>query len=288
MKFNRYISSVALALCGSLLLATGPAYAKFNGSDTLHIGAGAGSACATGGCFVYNGTEVNDVGAGNSVSIYENAGGLDVDATATQPLLLILAIPNQTTNFFASNPITNVTFYNPYPVPFNAGAGVAGSAFIPTAGVYGLNGPGTEDHSYFGSMTSGDIYSFLSLAEPNNNSNSFTNLQAADLAANSITATSFGIHVFAIKNDAAAASDRILSGKGLANITFNSGALPVGTFAVAYGFKGDFAGGSGRVFSTPFTQVGVTRVPEPQVLSLFVLALTGSMWHRRRRGILAA
>lgn len=98
------------------------------------------------------------------------------------------------------------------------------------------------------------------------------NLKAAELAVNGTLATSFGIHVFAAKNDAALASNRVLGGKGLANITFNSGALLARTFAMAYGFKGNFAAGNGKVFSTPFTNAGLTRVPEAPVLDLFVLA----------------
>lgn len=287
MKSNRYVSSVTAAMCAWLLLIALPTQANFSGSATLHVGAGAGTPCATGGCFVY-GNEVNSLGAGNTLSIYENSAGKTVAATASKPLLLILAIPNQTTNYFASNPIANVTFYNPYPAAFDNNTGVAGSAFIPTAGIYGLTGPGPVDQSYFGSMTSSNIYTFLSLAEPTNNSNSFTNLKAAELAVNGTVATSFGIHVFAIKNNAAVAGDRILAGKGLANITFNSGALPAGTFAMAYGFKGNFAAGNGTVFSTPFTQAGLTRVAEPPVLGLFVLALSGSLLTWRRRETVAA
>ena len=287
MKSNRYISFFASTMCAWLLIIALPSQAAFNGSTTLRVGAGAGTACATGGCFVY-GDEVNSLGAGDTLSIYQNAANRTVSASASTPLLLILAIPNQTTNYFASNPIANVTFYNPYPAAFDNNTGVAGSSFIPAAGVYGLNGPGTEDQSYFGSMTSSNIYTFLNLAEPTNNSNSFTNLQAAELAVNGTVATSFGIHVFAIKNDAAVANQQILAGHGLANITFNSGALPAGTFAMAYGFKGNFAAGEGRVFSTPFTHSGLTRVPEPPVLGLVVLALSGSMVSWRRRETAAA
>jgi len=285
MKSTRYRSAFAAALGGWLLLAGLPAYAAFSGSATLRVGSGAGTPCAIGSCFVYNGNEVNSLGDGDKLSIYENAANEVVSASANKPLLLILAIPNQTTNYFASNPISNVTFYDSYPTAFNSNSGTAGSSFIPTAGVYGLNGPGAENQSFFGSMTSSNIYTFLNLAEPTNNSNSFTNLKAAELAVNGIVATSFGIHVFAIKNDAAASADRILNGHGLANITFNSGALPAGTFAMAYGFKGNFAAGNGKVFSTPFTQAGLTRVPEPQVLSLFVLAfVSGSVLKWGRRG----
>lgn len=282
MKSIRYIRFIATALCGWLMVISLPASAGFNQSATLRVGAGANSSCPIGGCFVY-GNEVNALGAGNTLSIYENSSNKDISASHDQPLLLILAIPNQTTNYFASNPIANVTFYNPYPDALNTNSGVSGSAYIPAAGIYGLNGPTSPVQSFFGSMTGGEIYSFLQLAPPTNSSNNFTNLTAGELAVNGIVATSFGIHVFAIQNDAVNAGDQILAPHGLANITFNSGALPVGTFAMAYGFKGNFASGDGRVFSTPFTNAGLTRVPEPAVLSLFVLALTGSMVTRRGR-----
>src|SRR5215472_9300651 len=54
--------------------------------STLHIGAGAGTVCAT-GC----GGHPNLIGTGSGVDIYQNSSGAP---NLSQPLLLILGVPN--------------------------------------------------------------------------------------------------------------------------------------------------------------------------------------------------
>jgi hypothetical protein len=142
-----------------------------------------------------------------------------------------------------------------------------------------MNSPTAVNTGFFGAMTNtkgAEAYSFLNLSGANN-SNSFTNWAGADLSINSITATSFGMYVFALTSSAT------LDANGLINILFNSGALPLGTFAIAYGCTTALANPctGGDVFSTPFTEAGLTTTgrqstPEPSSLFLFgvgILAL---------------
>src|SRR6266487_3241728 len=116
---------------------------------TLHIGPGAGTACAT-GC----GGDPNIIGT-TKLDIYQNsggAGGLD------NPILLILGIANTSGNFVTGG-ITD-TYINPYP----GGTSTAGTASTATAGTYGLKSAVSGD--YFGSMTAGqEVYSFLTLMQ---------------------------------------------------------------------------------------------------------------------------
>jgi hypothetical protein len=77
--------------------------------------------------------------------------------------LLILGIPNNTTNLFSTNPITSVTSYGPYPGAF-PGGGMAGSSGFAIAGTYGLKSLITVRTGFFGSMKSGkEICIFLTL-----------------------------------------------------------------------------------------------------------------------------
>src|SRR5207248_3711020 len=138
------------------------------------------------------------------------------------------------------------TGINTYP----GGTNSTGSATFGGAAAYGWNG-----HGYVGSMTSGDVYHqsfFTPSGKGVDASNSFTNWAAADLAKNGITATSFGIYVFAVTDN--------LGPQGLVNFTFASGALTKGDFVVAYGNDGS------HVYVNPFTEAGLvtggSTVPE--------------------------
>ncbi len=233
------------------LVGVSPAWAD---PATLHIGPGVGTPCAM-GCA----GDPNLIG-GSVVDIFQNSGGAP---SLFQPVLLIIGVPNDTTNLFASVPISAVSF-------INGGTTTAGSAAFATGGTFGLKSPTAG--GFFGSMTSSYVYNFLTLTGPTNASNSFTNWSGADSTILGITANNFGIYVFALSGAA-------LGPNGFVNITFSS-SLPIGTFAVGYGqgIQNEKLKG----YSTPFTEAGLV-VPEPGTLALFgtgLLTLAGLI--RRR------
>src|SRR3954470_5180028 len=124
---------------GLLLAGGGPA--------TLHIGPGAGTACATGGCPIFiSGPMSGEVNNLASLDIYQHLGS----AKPLNDVLLILGVPN---NLAPLSPgtITGVSFFSPYP---GTGTPVLTYSFGSTE--YGVNG-------FAGLMTSGDVYSFLGL-----------------------------------------------------------------------------------------------------------------------------
>lgn len=233
--------------------------------STLHIGPGAGSSCAE-GCA----GDPNLLGTGSDVDIYQSANGSK--ANMLPPQFLILGIPNDMSNLFTTDPISGVTYYNPYP----GGTPTAGTSAFATAGTYGLKGAVAD--GFFGDMTSSNVYSFLKLQGPTNKSNSFKNWAADDLAINGITAEDFGIYVFAL-------SGEDLGGKGLVDVMFPGG-LPLGTFVVGYGQA--YYNWKQCVYDTPLTEAGLTdgttsTTPEPGSLVLLGSGLLLTTLLLRRR-----
>lgn len=261
---------LAIAICITLVGSYQADAQTFIDPATLHIGAGAGTACAM-GCA----GDPNLIGSGNTVDIYQNSGGA---GTLGAPILLIVAVPNNTTNLFASNPITGVSYINPYP----GGTTTSGSSAFATAGTFSLKAP--VSGGFFGSMGAGqEVYSFLGLDQPADNSNSFTNFVAADgqasvgVTVNPITGK-YGIYVFALSGTG-------IDANGLANITFGAGSIPVGSVVIAYG---EIPGANNtQIFDTPFTESGMTdRTPTPEPASMLLigtgLVAFGGMLRRKR------
>src|SRR5579862_175040 len=69
-----------------------PAQADAIDPATIHVGPGGTTGCATGGCYVF-GNEVNAI-PGGTLDLFQESGGA---GNLVSPILLILAVPNDTT-----------------------------------------------------------------------------------------------------------------------------------------------------------------------------------------------
>lgn len=256
MSHTSWSLRVALLVVVLAVFAVCPVWAQTMDPSTLHIGPGFGTPCAMGCAGDPNGI------TGSVVDIFQQSGGMN--ATLGQPVFLIIGIPNDTTNLFATVPINGVTF-------INGTVMTPGSPAFATGGTLGLKA--AVSGGFFGSMTSSDVYTFLFLpvgAQTINDSESFVNWSGADLSRLGITASNFGIYVFALT------SGVNIGPNGFINITFSS-PLPLGSYAVAFGENS-----SGTSFATPFTQAGQV-VPEPATLTLFGSGMIGLALFVRRR-----
>jgi hypothetical protein len=224
-KMSKLMSCIRGIGLGLLLLSlAGLAGAQ----STLHIGPGAGTACAV-GCS----GDPNLLAGARHVDVYQTSNGA---STLSQPILLILGVPSQFDHLMPAMPITAVTSINRYP----GGTTASGTAAFAAGGTYGLINPVSA--GFFGTMAAGqEVYSFLGLGGANK-SNSFTNWAAGDEEYLDLTVTTFSIHVFAINAD--------IGPNGLIDASLVQN-VPKGTYVVAYSQV------NGKSYSVPFTEAGL-------------------------------
>jgi hypothetical protein len=258
---GRTISLLLGVAAVAIVLWSVPASAAVIDPATLHLGPGTNPGCTTPitGC-----AGSPNLVTGNDVTIFQQSGG--GGAALPPPQLLLLAVPNDTTDLLgATDPITKVTYTNPFP----GGTVTTGSSGAIGVGQFGINNRPAGSTFFYGSMMGADsldIYSFLGLGGPGvDNSNNIANYTGAD-AADGITATEWGIYGFALTGDT-------LGVNGVVDALF-SGFPPTGTFAAAYGQDG-----IGHVYVNAFTNADLilppVSVPEPSTLSLMSLGAVG-------------
>ena len=247
------------------------------------IAFGATPAIASGSGTVYQ-NETHDIGSGSSFWMT-----LKGNAVSTEPILLIIGIPNDTGALLSSS--LSATLYNS-----TLTASFAGT--VSTSGTTGY-GPSSayktitkhDTLGYAGSFSSGDLYgNFFGISSITNSQQFKSNWQAWDQALFPAIypppnqPMNFGIYVYALSF-----SGGDFSAKGDNYIQINlPGGLPLGSYAVGYSVDAKTVGKQTMTDNfTPFTTAGiVTRgvVPEPASILLLGSGLSAAgFWMRRKR-----
>jgi hypothetical protein len=137
-----------------------------------------------------------------------------------------------------------------------------------------LNSVTASSFGFDSNSTNQDIYTFVFGSTSLDNSNNFTNMEAADCSHDGICSfTGFGIYTFDLGVGLADGAALGITGVG----------IPLGTFAVGYGVDN-----GGNLEGTPFTEAGLTTTgavttPEPGALVLLGAGLLSVAGLLRRR-----
>jgi len=235
----------ALLVAASLCTARG--WADNVDPANLHFGTGFGTACYA-GC----GGDPNKIT--NTFDIYNvsNSQATNIGLTSTNPLLLIISVPNGSPAVSPLN-LPSVTFY---PVATSSAGTTVGSAAAAGTNTTIYGGPYSFSNSGF---TSGSVYNFLNLDPQTDSSNNFNNYT---LAKNDPGATSFTVYVFDIFGGT-------LNANGLVQISFST-PLPLGS--ITAGYTQGLHNGNPTNYDNAFTEAGIIsttpQVPEPSTIAM--------------------